>query len=101
MRLQHVEIKACKGSGGIELLDLHLCPLAAALVLIALGVGAVHAEEPVRGTEPKPAPTAPPSNDKPAELKGISCTHGVACPIIGVAIPDVPLDPVKPAEPRR
>jgi hypothetical protein len=75
-------------------------PLAAALVVTALSVGAVLAQEPGGGSEPKPAPNVQPSKDRP-ELKGISCTHGVACPIISVPIPDVPLDPTKPTEPPR
>ena len=74
-------------------------PLAVALVAVALSIGSVGAQEPDRGSQPKPAPIVPPSKGN-QELKGISCTRGIACPIISVPIPDVPLAPNKPAEPR-
>ena len=78
------------------MLSMH--PYAAAFVVVALSTGDVGAQEPVQVPNPKPAPSAP-SNDKP-KLNGINCTHGIACPIISVPVPDVPLDTTKPPPPR-
>ena len=72
--------------------------LAAGLIMVALCVGSAAAQEPSRSQGPKPPPSAP-SNEKP-KLEGIKCTYGVACPIIGIAVPDVPLETIKPSPPR-
>jgi len=70
------------------------------LVMVALCVGNAAAQEP--SPDPKPPPSAPssaPSNETP-KLEGIHCTYGIACPIIGIAVPDVPLETIKPSPPR-
>ena len=71
--------------------------LAAGLIMVALCVGSAAAQEPSR-SQGKPPPSAP-SNEKP-KLEGIKCTYGVACPIIGIPVPDVPLETIKPSPPR-
>jgi hypothetical protein len=58
-------------------------------------MGTAAAQEP--RADPKPAQSTPPK-DKP-ESKGIDCRHGIACPIISIPIPDVPLDTPKPSAP--
>jgi hypothetical protein len=68
-------------------------PFVAAFVVVAFSVGDAGAQEPVQVPNPKPVPSAP-SNDKP-KSNGINCTHGIACPIISVPVPDVPLDTPK------
>jgi hypothetical protein len=69
--------------------------IVAALIIVAACMGTAAAQEP--SADPKPAQSTS-SKDKP-EPKGIDCRHGIACPIISIPIPDVPLDTPKPSAP--
>ena len=69
--------------------------IVAALAIVASCIGTAAAQEP--SADPKPAQSTS-SKDKP-EPKGIDCRHGIACPIISIPIPDVPLDTPKPSAP--
>jgi hypothetical protein len=70
--------------------------LAAGLVMVASCVGGAAAQSQSPG--PKPPPGRP-SNERP-KLEGINCTYGIACPIISIPVPDVPLETIKPSPPR-
>jgi len=72
--------------------------LAAALVMIASCGGGADAQKPSQSPGPK-APPSTPANEKP-KLEGINCTYGIACPIISIPVPDVPLGTIKPSPAR-
>jgi hypothetical protein len=71
---------------------------AAGLIMAVTYVGGAAAQEPSRSPGPKAPPSAS-SIDKP-KLEGINCTYGIACPIISIPVPDVPLETIKPCPPR-
>ena len=71
--------------------------LAVGLVMVAACVGAAAAEEPGQSPGPKPSSSAP-SNEKP-KLEGTNCTYGIACPIIGILVPDIQLERIKASPP--
>jgi len=70
--------------------------LAAGLVMVAACVGAAAAQEP--GQSPGPKPSSSASNEKP-KLEGTNCTYGIACPIIGILVPDIQLERIKASPP--
>ena len=70
----------------------------AGLVMAVSCVAGAAGQEPSQSPDPKAPPSAP-SNEK-SKLKGIHCTYGIACPIVSIPVPDVPLELIKPSPPR-
>jgi hypothetical protein len=71
------------------------CYLLVGLILAALCVAGAAAQEPSQRPAPTP-PSSAPSNET-LKLEGINCTYGIACPIVSIPVPDVPLETIKPS----